>query len=299
MFKSIRIASAIFTTVFFSNFAFAESDHFYDAMYFAIEHFNADHSGTIESWGREHTFMHDLLSEVATQVPALKGVTRLGKEEAASQMFRVLEKRFDTSKPNGDVAAYRKLVDQIVEDCPYNRVTTIEESQPSGKTTKTVKTSFRLGDPTCASKDIRFLQQVKLDLLVVTERSGSFRDYVNFAIQPQSNVWQDMQAAKERVLNSQKGSALTRALVEPLAPPSFASLRSETDVQLQGSSGSAQLDDIINLKYRLGWGDCPAGCIHNHYWNVAVTPKLVSRNPTKYSFTVKVISETGDPVPAP
>jgi hypothetical protein len=38
---------------------------------------------------------------------------------------------------------------------------------------------------------------------------------------------------------------------------------------------------------RIGWGDCPAGCINEHRWVYAVAP----------DGTVSVVSETGDPVP--
>ena len=38
---------------------------------------------------------------------------------------------------------------------------------------------------------------------------------------------------------------------------------------------------------RVGWGDCPAGCINQHRWTFSVAP----------DGTVTVLSETGDPVP--
>ena len=39
---------------------------------------------------------------------------------------------------------------------------------------------------------------------------------------------------------------------------------------------------------RLGWGDCPAGCIDEHTWVYAVAP----------AGAVSIVSEAGDPVPA-
>ncbi len=42
---------------------------------------------------------------------------------------------------------------------------------------------------------------------------------------------------------------------------------------LFGDSGSISFKKINNLRvytYRIGWGDCEAGCLNNHYWEVAV-----------------------------
>ncbi|MCA2005244.1 MAG: hypothetical protein LDL01_05540 [Ignavibacterium sp.] len=39
--------------------------------------------------------------------------------------------------------------------------------------------------------------------------------------------------------------------------------------------------------FKLGWGDCPAGCMHSHYWEIAVT----------VGEKVKFIKEYGDPLP--
>jgi hypothetical protein len=39
---------------------------------------------------------------------------------------------------------------------------------------------------------------------------------------------------------------------------------------------------------RIGWGDCPAGCIDRHVWTYEVTPEGA----------VELVGETGDPVPS-
>ena len=55
------------------------ADHFHDAMALSIEHFNGDHDKDIKSWGPEHRFMYELLNAVDETVPAVSGITRLGK----------------------------------------------------------------------------------------------------------------------------------------------------------------------------------------------------------------------------
>ena len=41
------------------------------------------------------------------------------------------------------------------------------------------------------------------------------------------------------------------------------------------------------IKITIGWGDCPAGCIHRHVWSYSVTP----------DGHATLDSETGDPLP--
>jgi hypothetical protein len=50
---------------------------------------------------------------------------------------------------------------------------------------------------------------------------------------------------------------------------------------------SKMLPDRIKFVYNLRWGDCPAGCIYKHVWNVQVDKLGV----------VKVTSEHGDTIP--
>ena len=46
--------------------------------------------------------------------------------------------------------------------------------------------------------------------------------------------------------------------------------------------------DGWQVRIRIGWGDCPAGCIHQHQWTYAVTR----------SGAVSLLNEEGDPAPA-
>jgi hypothetical protein len=45
--------------------------------------------------------------------------------------------------------------------------------------------------------------------------------------------------------------------------------------------------DGWHIVVRIGWGDCPSGCIHEHRWTFAVTK----------TGAVRLADETGDPVP--
>jgi hypothetical protein len=62
------------------------------------------------------------------------------------------------------------------------------------------------------------------------------------------------------------------------------------DESLIGQAGwyeVAETDDGWDVLIRIGWGDCPAGCIHEHRWTYHVTR----------AGAVSLLRETGDPMP--
>jgi hypothetical protein len=48
------------------------------------------------------------------------------------------------------------------------------------------------------------------------------------------------------------------------------------------------LDDGWRVEVRIGWGDCPAGCINEHHWAYTVSS----------TGAVELVDESGDPLPA-
>ena len=48
-----------------------------------------------------------------------------------------------------------------------------------------------------------------------------------------------------------------------------------------------QTPDGWEVVVRIGWGDCPSGCIHEHRWTYAVSE----------AGTVRLVDESGDPMP--
>ncbi|MDQ5839580.1 MAG: carboxypeptidase-like regulatory domain-containing protein [Chloroflexota bacterium] len=50
----------------------------------------------------------------------------------------------------------------------------------------------------------------------------------------------------------------------------------------------SESDDGWRVEIRMGWGDCPAGCINEHRWTYAVSS----------TGDVDLVEESGDPIPA-
>ena len=84
-----------------------------------------------------------------------------------------------------------------------------------------------------------------------------------------------------------EAEAIQRALAQD---PRFAGI-GPIDPDLIGQAAwyeVAGTDDGWQVRIRIGWGDCPAGCINQHRWTYAVTR----------SGAVSLVSEEGDPPPA-
>lgn len=72
--------------------------------------------------------------------------------------------------------------------------------------------------------------------------------------------------------------------------PQFADLTPK-DPNLIGQAGWYEVTDIDGgwqVVVRIGWGDCPAGCISEHIWTYEV----------QTDGSVRLVSEDGDPYPA-
>ena len=52
---------------------------------------------------------------------------------------------------------------------------------------------------------------------------------------------------------------------------------------------AARVDAGWELSYRIGWGDCPAGCIYDHYWRFLI----------REDGSVEYVGSDGPPPPAP
>ncbi|HXG39870.1 MAG TPA: hypothetical protein VNJ28_02915 [Candidatus Limnocylindrales bacterium] len=92
-------------------------------------------------------------------------------------------------------------------------------------------------------------------------------------------------SAPGRVTSPEEAIAAVKAL-----EPRFASL-GPPDPGLIGQAhwiAAEPVGDGYRVEVRVGWGDCPAGCIHEHRWVYAVGR----------DGRVELLGEAGDPVPA-
>jgi hypothetical protein len=80
--------------------------------------------------------------------------------------------------------------------------------------------------------------------------------------------------------------------VEPLRP---VLVGDRPNVQLADSQKHSGFEGV-SFVFKYGWGDCPSGCLHNHYWEVTVRPKQ-GRGGRGLISEVEQVVEYGDELP--
>jgi len=277
-----------------------------EGMRLAIEHFNGRHEMELHSGGPEHRFMVKVLKAVGEAVPALArvgegaGLASAGLEDP----YRFLKAEVFVPRRTADAAAVRvraetitEEVGRIVEGCPYRKTTVIEENHGAQDTHTTLETTvYSLGasdGPQCANADVtRALAGIGLAQMVVKSRDDAYGSNLTIYLGNDTPRWRDMRYARARAVRIEAARPLIERL-DVIRPGPW--IGRSSDIALVGSSGSASLTDPVRLRYTLGWGDCPAGCIHNHHWEILVTPTPAGDGSIR--FDVVVTGEQGAPLP--
>ncbi len=309
--KNVFIAVAMIAISSSPAFAHTESaDHFYDAMHLAIAHFNANHTKPLESWGPEHRFMYDLLNEVAQQVPEVATLSEIPRSVMGQQdPFASLHRELYMADPVRDRAAFaaaaelNRVIGLLTPGCA-TETETVTRSSTSSRGTRsetTTKTTYALADFSGRTECTNAVVAQKLGKLGIA-RITVFEDpsfvsgrYTTVTTSPATNIWRDMGYVKAQMMADSDMRDLG-ALLEVIDLSQGRIGGKASGISVTGSSGAASFTDKVTLTYSAGWGDCPSGCIHEHQWLIEVTP-TASTSAGKYDYAVKVISESGDPVP--
>ena len=282
---------------------------FYDAIALAILHFNADHAKDIQSWGPEHRFMLKALTAVETAVPGVTGIHVVGSSPQAGEPFVSLNQRYDLYKTSPDAdreKAAKELeaaVSAIVGGCPKHTVMTTEiydngTGNAEPRTHEVVE--YSLNDDyskKCDNKDlVAKLAPLGVGTLTVTREDAGYRKMVSASLHQATNLWRDMAWIRSRLLEI----PAIAPVAQPLAAwnPNPAVIGQSSKVTLVKDNGPVTMTTPFKLSYFKGWGDCPAGCINRHYWQIEVTP-VPATTAAEIEFKVSVLSESGSPLPQP
>ncbi len=294
------------------------ADYAGEAMPLAIAHFNARHDKDIRSWGAEHSFMVDVLKAVGGAVPELATVGaraqlstagfddpyRFLKADVFVAAVRPGEKTHLFDRKNNPEAnrkradALKAEVSRVVEGCPYQKTTVVEETQRAKYAKTTAETIIYTLEPTrgrqCAQTELtRALAELGLNQIVVKERVAAYGTNLSVYLGRNTNLWRDMAYVKAQALQIDAAKPLVEML--DIVGEGVRIGRS-SEISLAGKTGGASFSDPVRLRYTQGWGDCPAGCINRHTWDVTVTPTHKAEG--KYEFKVEVTGERGNALPS-
>lgn len=267
-------------SVLFAVQSFAGNDLYYSAFDLAIEHFNADGSKEIKAWGPEHALMYRALEAVAKKLPEVQAASKMSAH-GAEKRFSSLALTFrgsamKTAEASASMANIMANIMAIVAGCGYRRGTIVSEedlgySDPSE--TKSVITTYYLsgtGKKKCTSAAAKTLASLSLNEVVISQNETRGEGAVEVLLRNPGSDIQDMRYVKSVLL---KSPDIDSDLISHFDPPTTGGvIGASSDIALVGSNGKASLTDKFQLKYYIGSGDCPAGCISRTYYTVEIEP---------------------------
>lgn len=279
--KHLFLATAAFSI---SSAAFA-GDTFSSAMDLAIQHFNADGSKDIVSWGPEHTFMYNALEAVKLAQPQLANVQTSPNRDGS----RFVELQVETDSSGGPVGA---AVTALSMGCGWEAESTYREQDLgftnysiNGRKAVTYRLTPKAGKKACSSPLISDLNAIGIDVLKVETRSDSDRrnaETTVISIGTSRNLYRDMRYVRTQMLAIPGIDKTAMAQFDVAPEPRF--VGQSDRVTIEKTSGKASMSDSFVLVYNQGEGDCLAGCIHKWTTRVKVTMKPGTEK--KPTFTV-------------
>lgn len=275
-----------------------------DAMQLAINHFNLAHSRELRSDGAEYRFMAEVLKAVGEAEPLLKPAPAARRGPYFADPYRSLWTQIVTVPGSDEHEAQREQAEALwasvrtlVADCPYRRSTS-EEMREGGPVTTSVVTTYELkarGGVQCANLRVTdALVEVGLEFIRVEEEINQTFSTLKVYASHGTNRWRDMDYVRAEALQIDGAQALIGAL-ETHQDERMPIGRSKS-VTLMDRPGAADFSDTLTLRYFMGRGDCPAGCIEKRFWIATVIPSVSADG--HVTFDVKVVEEGAAPRPA-
>lgn len=302
--KVIMLAVVFLALGVFAGATARAGDSATDAFLLAMQHFDPQSERGI-AWSREEMDFVDF-----ALMAAIRAVHELASVHIESQnatgaaprpqpllSLQVLDPISRNPQLRGDWDYVQDFVAAVVDGCGSSRVTE-EFDNARDRWSKRQTTTWRIcdewnhanADTSCnRSAAAAWLCAAGVaSMLIETMESDrgpeSGQLYLNFS-QPV-----DLRHEASRIVGLPGyGELFGKARLQPY--PSMISgdgnrIELVQDEDCQGFGG-------ITLLFSHGWGDCPSGCIHRHYWKVKVQSRG-SRNGDPWGLVVTKVEEAGD-----
>ena len=261
-----------------------------DAFALAIAHFDPDHVADIRDDSWQVAFVRTALDAVSSAVPETSDIHVLGGGRPDLFSRGISVTRVISAEGEARADSIRAAWDTLTGACgrePDSR----RESQGGQTPIRWVR---EFGQAGCESE---VAQRVV--------KAGVWRATLEEEVLSLSRVLR-VRMTLHLVGPPRDAVAVVQSLGE--AYPSFAghiglfraqTWRADWDgsrLRLVSDGEAADPDWPIQFHFAKRWGDCPSGCINEHWWRIRATPVEQEQG---WDFEVEVISEGGDPLPAP
>ncbi len=288
-----------------------------DAMALAIEYFSPENEVEIKVNDEKHTFMRDLLQSTDEKFPLLTRIHKMPSREYFRYNifpYGTLNFYLHTDK-NESNEAYKKLQNylnhalDLFSDCHYTKEIIEEQSTNIRDITTRWLFDFKfisyIENKLCSKSKAMFEAGVQSLEIIINERNDNDKA---LEIKFQTGL-AHTEYVKKRLIAIPEFEEIAKEL-SVISPKDFFGLGSNitilserlSDVSATQSNDTKapSLSNVIQMQFNWGWGDCPAGCIYRHSWNLKITPRKPTQDEInrfyKYGFDIELISEAGDPV---
>jgi hypothetical protein len=269
----------------------------------AIKHFDPEHQRGIVFRGAEHNFMVDALksarevSRELKQIGMARGCVFVGDRQYEPMSVLAIQARFQRKEDYAPVRTIREVAHRIVGGCRKDEFNSRRESRKGWVNFSSTRFWYledhcRGWSDKCKNKNyadwacsigIRFV-------ILQTDSTKTTRGMLYLIL---DDLYDLEHLVSEMSQDSLFGSVFGNC---KLGPANRELVGGSTSITIENDGKPADFSDPMVFKFTFGWGDCPSGCIYNHYWVVQTAPIKHDESDT-YAFESELVSEGGDQIP--
>ena len=244
-----------------------------DAMSLAIEYFDPNHERSLTGDSKETQFMFAALRDVHAAVPETKA------------LHRHIAGDFDTHSFNSlIIRSHDEYGKTLVKKDEIERLVAALASQdPQCKEYTNGHKTFT-SDCTYPVDEASWLASYGIYIMRV------INDWGNTTVYFRARLGDPYGLLKAIEKDPQYKQGL-RGIEMDVNVPSQRFGEPSSNVMIESKAKVADFGSAFQLRFTLGWGDCPAGCISHHSWLVQFTP-LTGLG----TFDVRLVDEEGAPL---
>ena len=276
-----------------------------DAFVLAVDHFDPDHELGLELDSPEVQYLLQALEAAREAIPEVTGIhvrtDQARGDRLSPRMFTALE-FVDRNEPSGDYTLTPEIESALASKIGAKRRVEIETNERIGlnRIPNVRKSTLYTFDNYCGEgadielcgneEIVRWLCSSGVGEVLLIENSYKGRNRARFYLLFRQVV--DLQfKSKLFMADPFYDDLFGDHVLKPFSGDLFGDGNSVEIVDALGYEG---FDGVV-IEFKIGWGDCPAGCIYSHYWKVFIRVEGESDG-QDWRFVIADVEEGGTPI---
>lgn len=254
-----------------------------DAMSLAVEYFDPNHERGLTRESKETIFMFDALSQIHQQVPETRPIHRSIHGDWTTHSFNSLV--IHTRDELGEVKVERKELERIL--AAVAPVTPRCKRQTMGNRLESLDCEYYMVGADVDVPSSAWLTSHGIRLIRLIE------DHDNVDLYFCGDLCDPFPLLNKLRREPDYKKVLQGSEME-VDMPSSRMGDPGSAIRFESKRDDPKLTSPFQLRFTIGWGDCPAGCISHHSWIVECVQARNTYGPER--FDVKLIKEEGAPL---